>query len=112
MKWSQFNRLLFSEKIGYFLLNTRMLSLITINEDSYKTLMKVQKFPDDANILLNKEDYNYLLKNKILVKDGEDEAYINQLKYRRNLKSFGTQFLSLVIGLCLGSRCRLHPVRF
>lgn len=97
MKWSQFNRLLFSEKIGYFLLNTRMLSLITINEDSYKTLMKVQKFPDDANILLNKEDYNYLLKNKILVKDGEDEAYINQLKYRRNLKSFGTQFLSLVI---------------
>ena len=97
MKWSQFNRLLYSQKIGYFLLNTRMLSLITINEESYKKLIKIQETPNEANVLLNKDDYNYLLQNKILVEDGEDEAYINQLKYRKNLKSFGSQSLSLVI---------------
>ncbi|MBQ3190119.1 MAG: SPASM domain-containing protein [Bacteroidaceae bacterium] len=97
MKWSQFNRLLYSQKIGHFLHNTRMLSLILLNEKSYNILIEIQKEPNKSKQLLNEEDYNYLLKNKIIVSEKEDEAYIDQLEYRRRVKSFETQSLHLVI---------------
>ena len=57
MKWSQFNKLIVSPKIGYYLHNTRMGSLIKLDENSYRSLLKIQENPEKAELLLNDEDY-------------------------------------------------------
>lgn len=83
MKWSQFNFLFHSDKIGYCLHNTRMLSLINFDKESYKTLCLIKKHPDKAEELLDENTYKYFVKNKILVKEYEDKDYINKLSYTK-----------------------------
>ena len=72
MKWSQFNFLFHSEKIGYCLHNTRMLSLINLDRESYNALLACEKNPDKAKELVDTETFEYLIRNKILVDDFED----------------------------------------
>ena len=97
MKWSQFNCLIHSKGNCYYLHNTRMLSLIKLDKNSYIRLKEIEKRPNIAKDILNGKDYDYLIKAKVLVKDYEDESYINKLKYIRRKKSFTSSSLGLVI---------------
>ena len=97
MKWSQFNCLLYSDKIGYFLHNTRMLSLLKLDKEGYCRMLKIRENPNCAKDLLNDDDYAYLLDKKILVADWEDSAYINKLEYKRRRESFTSDVLGIVL---------------
>lgn len=97
MKWSQFNCLLYSKKVGYFLHNTRMLSLIKLDENSYNKYLAIKNNPNCAKSILDEEDYTYLVNAKILVDDFEDSKYIDKLKYKNNIKSYCKNSLGLVI---------------
>lgn len=97
MKWSQFNCLFHSNKVGYYLHNTRMLSLLKLDEQSYNKLLKVRENPKSANTLLDKDDYAYLVKTKVLVQEQEDSNYINKLEYKRRKESFTSDSLGIIL---------------
>ena len=102
MKWSQFNYLFHSEKIGYCLHNTRMLSLISLDKESYNALLACEKEPDRANALVDSETFEYLVKNKILVDDFEDNNYINKLSFTKRFACSEKGVLSIVLCPTLG----------
>lgn len=102
MKWSQFNFLFNSDKIGYCLHNTRMLSLINLDKDSYETLCLVEKHPDRAEALLDEDTYKYFVKNKVLVKEYEDKDYINKLSYTKRYACAEESKLGIVLCPTLG----------
>lgn len=81
MKWSQFNFLFYSPKIGYCLHNTRMLSLLSFDKETYNILLSCEEEPDKADSLIDTETFDYLVKNKVLVDDFEDINYINKLSF-------------------------------
>lgn len=97
MKWSQFNCLFYSEKLGYYLHNTRMLSLIKLDKDSYNRLLKIRENPDHAEILLNETDYTYFVNAKVLVPEQEDRNYINKLEYKKRRESFTSDSLGIIL---------------
>lgn len=43
MKWSKYNVLFHSEKLGHVLFNSRMLSLSVVDKESYELLKKQKK---------------------------------------------------------------------
>lgn len=96
MKWSQFNFLFYSEKIGYFLHNTRSLLLLKLEQETFNVFKKLEVNPDESS-LLNEEDLNYLKEHKILVSENEDQKYITELKYLNRFHSFNQKQLSLII---------------
>ncbi len=102
MKWSQFNYLFHSERIGYCLHNTRMLSLISLDKESYNTLLACEKEPDRANALVDTETFEYLVKNKILVDDFEDNNYINKLSFTKKYACSEKGNISIVLCPTLG----------
>lgn len=97
MKWSQFNCLFHSPKIGYYLHNTRMFSLIKMDEDSYNKLLKIRENPNNAKILLNEADYKELIDTKVLVPEQEDSTYINKLEYKKRRESFVSDSLGIIL---------------
>lgn len=97
MKWSQFNCLIHLCGKGYYLHNTRMQSLIKLDEQSYKRLGEIAKSPNIAIDILDKKDFEYLTKSKVLVEDYEDDLYISKLKYLKRKMSFTSSSLGLVI---------------
>lgn len=97
MKWSQFNCLFYSKKAGYYLHNTRMLSLIKLDEKSYNILLKIRENPDNAKILLSEADYRYFVRAKVLVPEYEDVNFINKLEYKRRRESFASDSLGIVL---------------
>lgn len=97
MEWSQFNCLFHSKEVGYYLHNTRMLSLVKLDEKSYNKLLKVRDNPNSANTLLDKDDYAYLVKTKVLVREREDSDYINKLEYKRRKESFTSDSLGIIL---------------
>lgn len=97
MKWSQFNVLLFSEKLGHILFNSRMLSLSILDKDTYKRLQKIKGDPCNPETYLNSEDLNALRSGKIIVEDYEDDEYISMMHFKRQRQSFTTKNLGLVI---------------
>lgn len=97
MKWSQFNFLFYSKKIGYYLHNTRMLSLIKLDKESYDKLLKIRKNPDRAKFLLSETDYTYFVNAKVLVSEQEDSNYIEKMEYKKRKDSFASTSLGLVL---------------
>lgn len=97
MRWSQFNCLFHSESKGYFLHNTRMLSLLKLDEESYRKMQVVRDNPERAEELLSEKDYVDLVNRKILVSDKEDYSYINKLEYRQRKISFMSDTLGVVL---------------
>ena len=97
MKWSQFNFLFYSKKIGYYLHNTRMLSLIKLDEESYYRLLKIRENPDCAKSLLSETDYSYFVKAKVLVSEQEDNNFIEKMEYKKRRDSFVSTSLGLVL---------------
>lgn len=97
MKWSIFNILFSSEKLGFCLFNSRMLSLLKIDEDTYTTFSKIRDGVSCPQNVLCDSDYQKLIHSKILVSEHEDENYLNMLKYRNMIKSYTSETLALVI---------------
>lgn len=97
MKWSQFNVLFYSKKMGYYLHNTRMLSLIKLDEENYNKLLKIRENPDCAKLLLGETDYTYFVESKVLVSEQEDNNFIEKLEYKKRKDSFVSTSLGLVL---------------
>lgn len=102
MKWSQFNFSFQSDKIGNCLYNSRMSSLIRLDEDSFRTLMTVADDPEKGVQQIDKETFDYLVRNKILVNDYEDVNYIHKLRYAKMAALEEKSNLSMVICPTLG----------
>ena len=102
MKWSQFNFLFYSPKIGYCLHNTRMLSLLSFDKETYNILLSCEEEPDKADSLIDTETFDYLVKNKVLVDDFEDINYINKLSFVKKYACEKRENLSIVICPTLG----------
>lgn len=97
MKWSKYNVLLFSKKIGYILFNSRMLSLTKLDKETYTLFLKIKEDVTQAKSLISEEDYEHLVKLKFFVSDMEDDNYINMLKYRKQMQSYTSKSLGLVV---------------
>lgn len=97
MQWSSYNILFHSELKGYCLFNSRMLSLSQIDKDTYDVFSQLEQNGELAETLLSKEDYEYLVKTKVLVLPNEDAKYLDTLKYKKQVQFYGTKELNLVI---------------
>lgn len=97
MLWSRYNILFKSELKGYCLFNSRMLSLSQLDKDTYELFLQIKRDSSKIRELLSKEDYDDLVKNKVIVQGNEDDKYISMLKYKKQTQSYGTKNLSLVV---------------
>ena len=97
MKWSRFNTLFYSKKIGYGIFNSRMLSFSELDENSYNNLVRIKNDNNLIGLLLADDSINDLKNKKIIVQDNEDNDYVNMLRYRKRYMSFTSKRLSLVV---------------
>lgn len=84
MYWSKYNILSKSEKYGYLLFNTMSLAFIRINEQDIDMWKKLRETPDSYT---NFQNYDFLIKARILVDDQEDDLNVylaDVLKNRYN----------------------------
>lgn len=84
MYWSKYNILSKSEKYGYLLFNTMSLAFIRINEQDIDMWKKLRETPDSYT---NFQNYNFLIKARILVDNQEDDLNVylaDVLKNRYN----------------------------
>lgn len=82
---------------GYCLFNSRMLSLSVIDKETYELFMHIKEDNSLIDSTLSTKDYEYLSKTKVIVADQEDDKYLSMLKYKKQLQSYGSKELSLVI---------------
>ena len=97
MKWSNYNVLFYSEKLGYALFNSRMLSLSLIDKDTYELFQKIKIGTASAEDCLDHDDLEKLIQGKVLVQDNEDNEYISLLRFKRQRQSFTTRTLGMII---------------
>lgn len=84
MYWSKYNILSKSEKYGYLLFNTMSLAFISINEQDIDMWKKLRETPDSYT---NFQNYDFLIKARILVDNQEDDLNVylaDVLKNRYN----------------------------
>lgn len=84
MYWSKYNILSKSEKYGYLLFNTMSLAFIRINEQDIDMWNKLREAPDSYT---NFQNYDFLIKARILVDNQEDDLNVylaDVLKNRYN----------------------------
>lgn len=84
MYWSKYNILSKSEKYGYLLFNTMSLAFIRINEQDIDMWKKLRETPDSYT---NFQNYDFLIKARILVDNQEDNLNVylaDVLKNRYN----------------------------
>lgn len=84
MYWSKYNILSKSEKYGYLLFNTMSLAFIRINEQDIDMWKKLRETPDSYT---NFQNYDFLIKARILVDSQEDDLNVylaDVLKNRYN----------------------------
>lgn len=84
MYWSKYNILSKSEKYGYLLFNTMSLAFIRINEQDIDMRKKLRETPD---FYTNFQNYDFLIKARILVDNQEDDLNVylaDVLKNRYN----------------------------
>ena len=84
MYWSKYNILSKSEKYGYLLFNTMSLAFIRINEQDIDMWNKLREAPDSYT---NFQNYDFLIKARILVDNKEDDLNVylaDVLKNRYN----------------------------
>lgn len=84
MYWSKYNILSKSVKYGYLLFNTMSLAFIRINEQDIDMWKKLRETPDSYT---NFQNYDFLIKARILVDNQEDDLNVylaDVLKNRYN----------------------------
>lgn len=84
MYWSKYDILSKSEKYGYLLFNTMSLAFIRINEQDIDMWKKLRETPDSYT---NFQNYDFLIKARILVDNQEDDLNVylaDVLKNRYN----------------------------
>jgi uncharacterized protein len=97
MKWSRYNILFNSKRIGYTLFNTRTLSLSTLDEITYKMLNKLKNDTDECIKEIDEEDLLRLQNNKILTTDDEDDNLVQVLQYKKQIQSYCTNTLGIIV---------------
>lgn len=97
MKWSKYNILFYSNKLGYCLFNTRMLSFSKIGEKTYQLFTDIRDNKTDAQSSLNRNDYEKLIRTKVLVSEHEDENFLNMLKYKKDIEAYQNKILGIVV---------------
>jgi len=97
MKWSNYNILFYSDKLGYCLFNSRMLSFSKISKETFELFSKIRDNKIIAEEVLNRSDYDKLVKTKVIVTDHEDNNYLNTLKYRKTIQSYNTKSLGIIL---------------
>lgn len=97
MKWSRYNFLFHSEKISYALFNSRMLSFSILDKKTYEILSAVKNDIHSVSSLLSQDEINRLKKKKVLVQDHEDDNYLGMLRYRKQLQSYTSKTLGMVV---------------
>lgn len=97
MKWSNYNILFYSDKLGYCLFNSRMLSFSKISKETFELFSKIRDNKIMAEEALNRSDYDKLVKTKVIVTDHEDNNYLNTLKYRKTIQSYNTKSLGIIL---------------
>lgn len=96
MKWSRYN-FLYEQKNEYFLYNTRSNSFMKLNAELFAILDKMRLAKDVDFSLFNEDEIEQFIKKKIFVKSYEDDNYVIQKKYLKQLKKFDEKTLGLVI---------------
>lgn len=97
MSWSRYNCLFHSRQFGYFLFNARSAVLLELDAYHYNIAQRLQekgafhKSQEEADFFQLLEDC------MVLVDEQDDERWLLQQRYRRNLASFSTETLGLVI---------------
>lgn len=94
MYWSKYNILSKSEKYGYLLFNTMSLAFIRINEQDIDMWKKLRETPDSYT---NFQNYDFLIKARILVDNQEDDLNVylaDVLKNRYNSSDMALTILS------------------
>ena len=97
MKWSRYNVLFYSEKLGYALFNSRMLSLTTIDKDTYDLFCEIRDGVVDAESNITAEDLDNLKKGKVLVGEHDDAEYVSMLRFKRQRQAYSSKTLGMVI---------------
>lgn len=93
MYWSKYNILSKSEKYGYLLFNTMSLAFIRINEQDIDMWKKLRETPDSYT---NFQNYDFLIKARILVDNQEDDLNVylaDVLKNRYNSSDMALMIL-------------------
>lgn len=74
-----------------------MLSLSVLDKDSFGLLQRISLETSLVSSLLSEEVCHSLLANKILVKDNEDDNYVNMLRHYKYSQLYTSNNLSLVV---------------
>mgnify|MGYP001351535671 CR=1 FL=1 len=96
MIYSRYNFLLNSSKYGLFIYNSVYNSFFKIKRELFDQLSRIKNNPNDIKNL-DKDTFNFLINNKILVNHNEDDSYIIKKKYLSYLKSFSEDSLGIII---------------
>lgn len=90
--FSKYNSLLKDSQGNFILYNSRSNALLNIPEELYDIL---NKSTDYQNI--NNEELDLLIRYKVLVKEGEDQAYFQCKKMQENMHAYSPEALFLTI---------------
>lgn len=74
-----------------------MLSFSILDKKTYEILSAVKNDIHSVSSLLSQDDINRLKKKKVLVQDNEDDNYLGMLRYRKQLQSYTSKTLGMVI---------------
>lgn len=74
-----------------------MLSFSKLDKKSFDILSKLESGNMDIMSVLSTQDIDNLRKKKILVDDKEDDNYVNVLKYRKQLQSYTSKILGIIV---------------
>lgn len=97
MKWSRYNLLFKSEKIGNILFNSRTRALLRLDEDTYKIFNNLKEDISKNINNIDKSDFCKLQDNKILVSDDEDEQFLHALQYNKQIRSYSSRSLGVIV---------------
>ncbi len=93
---SRFNYLLNSKKYGFFIYNSVGNSFHKLSNELFLQLIQIEKKPDIIKDI-EQETLRFLIRNKIIVDELDDDKYIIQKKYLSYANSFSIDSLAVVL---------------
>lgn len=97
MKWSRYNLLFKSEKIGNILFNSRTRALLRLDDDTYKIFNNLKEDVSKYICNIDKSDLCKLQDEKIVVSDEEDEHFLHALQYNKQMRSYSSHSLGVIV---------------
>lgn len=94
--WSKFNILYMTAQEECFLYNSRSNIFLKLEKDLYERLKELEKGDCDLD-KISSDMVSFFIDKKIVVRNNDDKAFINQMKYLKRKKSFFSPTLQLII---------------